>query len=168
MGGALSIEPAIELASREIEEKLKVAVGLASQEVDEKLKSINAVAAELMNLASGHGDEKLRLVNMVFDRQRGKLLSSAIAFMYFTLLMAYSLYSQSLGAGTRGENLFVVLQFVILGVWIADLVSFIGSGTIRDGFYIFALLMAFAGFVFCRGRNDKGRKFEGKKEVVGQ
>ncbi|KAF8456599.1 hypothetical protein BGX38DRAFT_1162123 [Terfezia claveryi] len=138
MGGALSIEPAIELASREIEEKLK-------------------------------------LVNAVVDRQRGKVLSSTIAFMYFTLLMTYTLYSlPSLGiwAGTGEENFFIVVQFVILGVWIADLVSLTGVGNSRDGFYILALMMTFAGFVFYRGRNDKGRKLEKnprqRKEVVGQ
>ena len=111
MGGVLSIEPAIKLASSEI-------------------------------------DGKLKLVNAVVDRQRGKLLSSAIALVYFTLLMAYTLYSRSNPETGTGEgNLSVVLQFVILGVWMADLVWFFGSGTKRDGFYILALMMVFVGFV---------------------
>jgi len=168
MGGALSIEPAVRLASREIEKKLKIAIELASREIDGKLISINALAAELMNLASGHGDEKLKLVNAVVDRQRVKLLASAIVFVYFTLLMAYTLYSRPNGAGE--ENLFVAAQFVILGVWIFDLVSFIGSDTNRDGFYFLALMMMFAGFVFCRWRDDKRRKVEDNRlrnEVIG-
>ncbi|KAF8428525.1 hypothetical protein EV426DRAFT_584634 [Tirmania nivea] len=141
MGGVLSIESAVELASRE---------------VDEKLKSVNAMVIGLMNLASGHSDEKLQLVDAVVDRQRGKLLSSATAFMYFTLLMSYTLYSRP-SLETK-ENLFLALQFVILGVWIADLVALIRSGTNRDGYFILALMILSAGFVFCRGRTNKERK----------
>jgi len=87
----------------------------------------------------------VQLADVALERQRRKLLSSAVAFMYFTLLMAYTLYPPpSVGTGNRRVNLFVGLQLLILGVWIAELVGG------RDGFYILVLVVGFVGFVFCR------------------
>ena len=42
----------------------------------------------------------------------------------------------------------------------ADLVVFTESDTSRDGFFILALMVGFLGFVYCRGKNDKGRQLE--------
>jgi len=172
-GKVQAVNEAVKLASKEMAGKMQdvnEAVKLVSKEMGEKMQTANVLAIDAMLLGTSEMDKKIYLVNGVVDRQRGKLLSSAIAFGYFTLLMAYTLYSRPSGAGE--ENLFVAAQFVILGVWMADLVSFIGSDTNRDGFYILALMMMFAGFVFYRGRNGKGSKLEDnsrlKKEVVDQ
>jgi len=106
----------------------------------------------------------IQLADVVIERQRRKLLSSAVAFIYFTLLMTYILYPPpSEGTGTRGANFFVGLQFLILGVWIADLVGgvslpFVQNSTNQDRFFVLALVMGFLGFVFCRAGGQEGGK----------
>ena len=169
------VNEAVKLVSKEMGDKMQdvnEAVKLVSEEMGDKIQTANSIAIDAMLLGTSELDKRIFLVDRVLDRQRGKLLSSAIAFVYFTLLMAYTLYSRSNPeTGTGEENLFVVLQFAILGVWMADLVSSIGSGTNRDGFYILALMMMFAGFIFYRGRNNKRGKPEDsqlRKEVVSQ
>jgi len=206
MGSALSIEPTIQLASREIDEKLKLvnalaaelmnvasghgdaklqaiqivvndAVKLLSKEMDDKMQATNVMAINTMLLVTSEMDKKIQLVDVVIDRQRRKLLSSAVAFMYFILLMAYTLYPPpSVGTGTRGANFFVGLQFLILGVWISDLVGgvnlpFVQNSTNQDRFFILALVMGFLGFVFCRAGDHKGVKLgdnPGLGKEVGQ
>lgn len=178
MGNALSIEPAVTRASQELDGKIKAVnlmasqlmdlasghgdqklkaievvlndfVKLVSQELEEKMKLANILASETMLLGTSEMDKRIQFANSVLDYQRGKILSSGIAFMYLGALMGYGLYSPPQLGSAQG-NLFA-LQFAVVGFWIMDLVG----GDRTDRIMVMSLITLFVLFVNYRGRSPR-------------
>ena len=135
MGGSVSIEAerAIHLASSELEAKLRMMVQVASGELDAKLQQARVMVGDSTD---------------ALDYLRGKTLSTSIALVYFTSLVSYALYKTPV-SGTTESSLFM-LQFMILSVWIGQLVEW------RDAIMILLLALSFLTFIYQRGRSEEG------------
>ena len=106
----------------------------------------------MVQFASGELDAKLQKAENILkvaidalDTLRGKTLSTSIALIYFTSLVAYSLYTKP-ASGTTESYLFM-LQFIILSIWIGALVGW------RDTFMVIILALSFLTLVYQRGRS---------------
>ena len=106
------------------------AIQLASSELDMNLQKAGATGKDTID---------------AFDVLRGKLLSSFIALAYFTLLVAYALYTRPASEST--EIYLFMLQFMILSIWTGSLVGW------RDATMITVLALSFLTFVYQRGRS---------------
>ena len=121
-------------------------------------ESIDRAYTELdkqMLLAYTELDKRMLLASTIFDQHRREILSSGIAFGYFTALLAYGFYNPpQLGTWVAG---LYVLQFVIVGFWIVMLLS----GGMTEQIIVLSLMTLFVLFVFTHSGAARGRVFVG-------